>query len=140
MDIQDGGLIEENLDPYGLEGLSHIQENRCCYPRLVKVPVDSFDETGQPHRRDVSVLLKTVIRKVIGRWGRCFRTTFAVPFPESGVVDIMPINIRRNMWKALKFCGLGRYSDAKIKVLSKVNIQKYIKIYINFHMSRRAVT
>jgi hypothetical protein len=35
---------KETLNPYGVKGLSHIQENHACEPLLMKVPVHFFDE------------------------------------------------------------------------------------------------
>ena len=40
-------LVAKAVDPYGVECLCHIKENRACEPLLAKVPGDSFNEAGQ---------------------------------------------------------------------------------------------
>lgn len=40
-------FVEETVDPYSVEGLSHIQENCACRPLPIKVPEYSFYKEGK---------------------------------------------------------------------------------------------
>ena len=46
-DVQECQLVEEAIDPDGMEGFGHVKEDCACQPLFAKVPGYPFNETGQ---------------------------------------------------------------------------------------------
>jgi hypothetical protein len=46
-EVEGHEFVVKAVDPYGVESLSHIKEDRACEPLLAKVPGYSFNEAGQ---------------------------------------------------------------------------------------------
>jgi hypothetical protein len=47
-------LVGKAVDPYGVECLGHVKENRACEPLLAKVAGNSFNEAAQLQGRATS--------------------------------------------------------------------------------------
>jgi hypothetical protein len=53
-EVESHELVVKAVDPFGVECLGHIKENRACEPLLAKVPGNSFNEVGQLQGRAMS--------------------------------------------------------------------------------------
>ena len=46
-------LVEEAIDPDGIEGFGHVEEDCACQPIFAEIPVYSINEEGQLQGRAV---------------------------------------------------------------------------------------
>jgi hypothetical protein len=44
-------VSKEAIDPKGIDGFSHVEENRDCQPLFAKHPGNSFNEADEMHWR-----------------------------------------------------------------------------------------
>ena len=44
---QERQLVEDAIDPDGIEGIGHVEEDCACWPLFAKVPGYPFNEAGQ---------------------------------------------------------------------------------------------
>jgi hypothetical protein len=42
-EVKERLLVDEAIDPYGIEGFGHVQDHRAYEPLLAKIPSYSFD-------------------------------------------------------------------------------------------------
>jgi len=54
LEFEERSLVEEAIDPDGIEGFVHVEENCAREPILTEIPGYSFKEAGQLQRHAIS--------------------------------------------------------------------------------------